>query len=177
MSRFGEAIWSETEDGFAYIPFNDVFLYSRYTAHVVNFMAQIAPSPFWKQLCNRLNHKGTVLRGGAAVTTMILYTEYPEEPEYAYPDEFISLDVTGVTALRREDPQFGRTALYAISGRSFPGHQHEDKGSFMLEADGKRLLALMSLEAKCGDRLSFRIEGDDEDQAAEAILRTCGEVV
>ena len=44
-------------------------------------------------------------------------------------------------------------------------------------ADGKRLLALMTLEARCGDRLSFRIEGDDEDQAAEAILRTCGEVV
>ncbi|MBQ2766763.1 MAG: HPr family phosphocarrier protein [Clostridia bacterium] len=44
-------------------------------------------------------------------------------------------------------------------------------------ADGKRLLALMSLGARCGDALSFRIEGADEDEAADALLRTCGEVI
>ncbi len=44
-------------------------------------------------------------------------------------------------------------------------------------ADGKRLLSLMSLGARCGDSLLFRIEGDDEEAAAEAMKRRCEEVI
>lgn len=44
-------------------------------------------------------------------------------------------------------------------------------------ADGKRLLSLMSLGARCGDTLSFRVEGADEDQAADALLHRCEEVI
>lgn len=41
------------------------------------------------------------------------------------------------------------------------------------EADGKRLLSLMSLGAKCGTELHFIIEGKDEQQAEIAIKKHC----
>ena len=45
------------------------------------------------------------------------------------------------------------------------------------KADAKRLLSLMSLGARCGDTLIFRIEGDDEAAAEEAMKRRCEEVI
>lgn len=41
------------------------------------------------------------------------------------------------------------------------------------EADGKRLLSLMSLGAKCGAELYFKISGSDEEQAAAALKEHC----
>ena len=39
------------------------------------------------------------------------------------------------------------------------------------EADGKRLLSLMSLGAKCGSLLHFKICGVDEAAASETLLK------
>ena len=41
------------------------------------------------------------------------------------------------------------------------------------EADGKRLLSLMSLGATHGTELTFIIEGSDEEQAAKELARFC----
>ncbi len=35
--------------------------------------------------------------------------------------------------------------------------------------DMKKVLPLMGLQVKCGDELSVSVQGEDEDQAAEAI--------
>ena len=47
------------------------------------------------------------------------------------------------------------------------------------EADAKRLLALMSLGAKSGATLTFTVTGEDEEQAADALMnylkQSCGE--
>ena len=47
------------------------------------------------------------------------------------------------------------------------------------EADAKRLLALMSLGAKSGATLTFTVMGEDEEQAADALMnylkQSCGE--
>ncbi|MBQ8415503.1 MAG: HPr family phosphocarrier protein [Clostridia bacterium] len=43
------------------------------------------------------------------------------------------------------------------------------------EADGKRLLALMSLGALHGSELHFCITGEDEDRAKEALEAFCSE--
>ena len=40
-------------------------------------------------------------------------------------------------------------------------------------ADGKKLLAVMSLGGKRGDELVFEIAGEDEELAAEAIQNLC----
>lgn len=42
----------------------------------------------------------------------------------------------------------------------------ENKGK---TADAKRLLAVMSLAAKCGETLAVTVEGDDEENVAAAI--------
>ncbi len=44
-------------------------------------------------------------------------------------------------------------------------------------ADGKRLLALMELGARCGDELAFSVEGSDEDEAVRVLRRRCEEVI
>lgn len=41
------------------------------------------------------------------------------------------------------------------------------------EADGKRLLSLMSLGAVTGSELVFSVSGEDEDRAAPAIEEFC----
>ena len=43
------------------------------------------------------------------------------------------------------------------------------------EADGKRLLSLMSLGARSGAELHFIIEGKDEDVAEKALRKHCEE--
>lgn len=43
------------------------------------------------------------------------------------------------------------------------------------EADGKRLLSLMSLGARCGTKMRFKISGRDEDVAEKALLQYCKE--
>lgn len=42
-------------------------------------------------------------------------------------------------------------------------------------ADVKRLMGLMALGVKCGEKATFRIEGADEDIAAEALEAFCKE--
>ena len=42
-------------------------------------------------------------------------------------------------------------------------------------ANGKRLLSVMSLGAKCGDSLHFEIEGKDEEASKNAIYSVCEE--
>lgn len=36
--------------------------------------------------------------------------------------------------------------------------------------DAKRIFAVMGLGVRCGDEITFRIEGSDEDEAREKIL-------
>ena len=43
------------------------------------------------------------------------------------------------------------------------------------EADGKRLLSLMSLGAKYGTELHFKISGKDEEVAEKALFQHCEE--
>ncbi len=45
------------------------------------------------------------------------------------------------------------------------------------EADGKRLLSLMTLGAAKGVSLHFSISGEDENEAADAIRHFCEEVL
>jgi phosphocarrier protein len=45
------------------------------------------------------------------------------------------------------------------------------------EADGKRLISLMSLGARKGETITFYINGPDEAAAAEKLLAVCRETV
>ncbi len=37
------------------------------------------------------------------------------------------------------------------------------------EADAKNLMQIMSLGAKCGDEISVKVSGEDEEEACEAV--------
>ena len=44
-------------------------------------------------------------------------------------------------------------------------------------ADGRRLLSVMALGAKCGAELRFEIDGSDEVEAAKALKELCEESI
>ena len=59
--------------------------------------------------------------------------------------------------------------LLAREAKRFSSEITLERGSD--RASAKRLIALMGLAVKCGDGIRLIIEGDDEDEAAEAIER------
>lgn len=63
--------------------------------------------------------------------------------------------------------------LMATVAREFDSQIKVKSGN--KEADGKRLLSLMSLGAKQGATLSFEISGADEEAAKEALEGYCKE--
>jgi phosphocarrier protein HPr len=42
------------------------------------------------------------------------------------------------------------------------------------KADVKSIISLMALGVKCGERIVFSIEGDDEETAAQGLEEFCG---
>ncbi len=44
-------------------------------------------------------------------------------------------------------------------------------------ADGKRLMALMALGVRCGEKVTFMIEGTDEEMAAIKLEALCREIL
>ena len=54
---------------------------------------------------------------------------------------YIQLKETGVVSLVRESKEVGRTAIFVQGGLAeLGGHEHEDKGSFVIEAGGEGLM-------------------------------------
>lgn len=52
---------------------------------------------------------------------------------------------------------------------SFPCSVTIEKGG--KEVDAKRILGLMSLGVKCGEEITLKCDGEDEDQAIEALSK------
>lgn len=52
---------------------------------------------------------------------------------------------------------------------SFPCSVTIEKGG--KEVDAKRILGLMSLGVKCGEAITLKCDGEDEDQAIEALSK------
>ena len=61
--------------------------------------------------------------------------------------------------------------LLATAARSFESEIKVECGG--KEADGKRLLSLMSLGARCGAELLFKISGADEEAAEKSLKEHC----
>lgn len=136
--KYMEALLSEVTRPNGYIPYNDAHLGLDVSVLGIHLLAAIGGGKLWEYKSNQLNEEGAV--GGSLIQNLLLLRQYDvaEEPER---ETLINLPVSGVTTLRRKDEKLGNTALFAFSGRSFPGHTHQDKGSFLLEAGGKCLLA------------------------------------
>ncbi len=63
-----------------------------------------------------------------------------------------------------------------ISDVGHENREEDDEGKMCgKEADGKRLLSVMSLGARFGDKLRFTVSGIDESEAAAELQKCCYE--
>lgn len=72
--------------------------------------------------------------------------------------EAVGIHARPASLLTKEAASFSSSVLIESGGK---------------RADAKRLLALMALGIKCGQEVTFLIEGGDEDTAAESLENFC----
>ncbi len=72
--------------------------------------------------------------------------------------EAVGIHARPASLLAKKAAQYASTATIDSGGR---------------KADVKRLLALMALGVKCGQEVTFIIEGDDEEIASEELEKFC----
>ena len=116
----------------AYIPYNDAFPGG--ALGYASFMAQLGAGKYWESEATRQTRSGV-----NTILGLMAYQYHDMEEDVPHPD-FCNLPITGVTSVRMDTQDMGKVALFAISGRSFPGHGHADKGSFIVEADKRAIL-------------------------------------
>lgn len=141
-SEFAYACLSDAGDYF--VPVNDAHPMTNYSLDVLNFLAGMNVGRIWKEKSNSAFEKSLQLVGDG-INQLIFgqrhEVEYREEDaECADTGAFINLPITGHTTLRRKTDNLGIVGLHMISGLVTFGHAHGDKGSFVLEAQGRSLL-------------------------------------
>lgn len=137
-SKFAYAMLSDAGD--YYVPLNDAHPCAMYSPKVVNFLARINAGEIWKVKNNRFMESPQARAVKNDIMNLLIYGQKYDLCSHTEEEEFINMPVTGHTTLRRQTPDLGIVGLHAISGLITFGHAHGDKGSFILEADGKALL-------------------------------------
>ena len=139
--KFAGACLSDAENWF--VPVNDSHVEEIYEQAVLSFLARMETGTFWKKKSNLSLQNRNVRTRDDVLNHLIfgqLYDVGEEDISTADKAEWIHLPVTGHTTLRRNTEDLGTVGLHLISGLITYGHSHGDKGSFILEADGKALL-------------------------------------
>ena len=138
-SAYALAMVSEVGGGIRHLPVNDAHQSVFPPVVAALFVRMLGDTP-WKRIYSRLIKE---LPESVDKDFLIMAPEgfMEEEPEDrpVMEDGFICLNETGQTALRRPSP-LGRIHLHLVSGPNYFAHSHGDKGSIILEADGKPLL-------------------------------------
>ena len=131
---FGEAVL--TGDGFCYQPLNDTHPGNHFSAKTVALLAEAGAGKVWQEMNNHILMKGEDLS-----IDDVIFGRYYENVGFGETKRvFLSLPDTGITTLRRSTVDLGMVSFTAVSGVSTFGHDHADKGSFLLEAEGQPLL-------------------------------------
>lgn len=137
--KFACAMLSDT--GNCWVPINDAHPGSMYNPKVVNFMARVNAGEIWKEKSNRfLEAPGKKALARNNILNLLIYGRKYDIGSRDEDAEFVNMPITGHTTVRRRTPDLGIVGLHVISGVITFGHGHGDKGSFILEADGKALL-------------------------------------
>lgn len=125
-----------SDNGDTYIPVNDAHMNLGYSENVLNLLASIEAGEIWKLKCNQcIEAKNDTDRAAE----LLIFAESYQAKTAEIP-EFITLDQTGHMALRRTSDTVGRVGVHLISGAVTFGHAHGDKGSIVMEIDGKQFL-------------------------------------
>ena len=135
-SDYAQAVLSEVEN--YYIPINDAHMKLSFGGVLTAFLASVSGEMIWKKLSNKCLYKKPVSTD-RMIGYLIFAKKFDEDGENEA-REFISLPISGISRIKRKTKDFGTVAWYSICEKIIFGHSHADKGSFILEADGKALL-------------------------------------
>jgi hypothetical protein len=137
---------STTEDGATYLPINDAHSGDHLNLGLIMCYSRISENRTWKDLCRSFLKSGNLKTD---IQSILFYTdEMEEEQKGGFKDDassimtkpgFFSFPYTGQVSLIREDAALKLVHYHFCSGPTYLGHYHEDKGSFILEANGEVL--------------------------------------
>lgn len=133
-ARYALALLSD--NGNEYIPINDAHIGLFYGENVLNLLADIDDDEIWKNKCNENIEKK---QDSDRVAELLIFAKEYSPKKVEIPD-FISLEHTGHTTLRRKSDKVGTVGAHLVSGAVTFGHAHGDKGSIVIEVNGKQLL-------------------------------------
>lgn len=139
---------STVNEGIYLIPVNDCHSGKCFTLLIpAFFLAAGKDKAFWVDKFMTQMRSGKEL--GWLQELMMLSKDLEIEKQVETSEEYreeagrgicISLVHTGIFSLVRNSEDIGKTALFVQCGKPEKGHEHEDKGSFILEADGEELV-------------------------------------
>ncbi len=125
---YAESMLSSAGDGINLLPLNDTKTDKSFDLIIAAFFAR-SGGAFWKDILK----KTAKLRDNVMLAAEVLITAPKIDDENCEKkDKFIALPDTGCVFSRRGD-----TELMLVSGPVLFGHSHQDKGSFILEANGE----------------------------------------
>lgn len=134
--NYAKATLSEVNN--MYIPINDAHMNLTFSGGLCTFAAAVSGDETFKKLSNDALH--ILPENTEREIARLIFAKEFETTENVRSEEFISLPETGVSCIRRKTKEFGMTAFYGVCEKILFGHSHADKGSFILEANGKALL-------------------------------------
>ncbi|MHC4884819.1 MAG: heparinase II/III domain-containing protein [Planctomycetota bacterium] len=142
---FGLSLLSTREDGLGYLGINDAHNQGHYPISVVVAYSLMSDRPEWGNLlgaqvgCGEADVYSLVMAALSEVDLDAGATLHPDAGRDSA-SRFDIFPVGGQAASVRQDPELGAVHLHLCSGPTYPGHYHEDKGSFILEAAGYPLV-------------------------------------
>ena len=134
-SKYALCLLSDINDKTEFIPINDSHTSSSYSADVSAFYAELTDDRRWDYSFAK------AMKKAVPAQELIIYgKEFDEIPEFELEEEYINLEHSGHTSLRRYDENIGFTRLFIQNQPILFSHTHQDKGSFILEAASKPIL-------------------------------------
>lgn len=134
-SKYALCMLSDINQKTEVIPINDAHTGVSYSAAVSAFFAELTDDRRWDY-----SFAIAIQKAVPAQELIIFGKEFDEIPEFKLEEEYINLEYSGHTSLRRYDENVGFTRLFIQNQPILFSHTHQDKGSFVLEAASKPVL-------------------------------------
>lgn len=138
---YAKAMLSTCGDGTTLATINDTPCDLRFALVVSAFFAELGEDKnYWSYILKKTIEETE--KPGAVDELFIIANDIEEVEHPVLKEGYIHLKDTGVISLARKVSEMGGSSLFVQGGRpEMGGHEHEDKGSFIIEADGKSIIA------------------------------------
>ena len=126
---------SQQDDGTIILPINDAHPGVHLNSNIAYSFYELTKDEIWLKIYSKLLNKGYVSNDIFTLVVSpdidILDTQI-EEKSYFF-------NTTGQIDIHRKGENLNKVHFHYCSGELYVGHSHQDKGSFILEAEGKTL--------------------------------------